>query len=126
MGDVLPEPFGTSGVRSVGRRFRARSEAMPTTPNIPGSELIPPKPKPPWRTVVREALARLGGQASLQALYVEIDNEYQATSRWRHWKAKVRQQVQLDPEIEHVAYGVWRLKSAGLPTDASDSAAPSG
>jgi hypothetical protein len=97
---------------------------MSKEPNAPDQYLISVTPKPPWRQVVREALARLGGQASLQALYAEINRVHHVSSRWPNWQAKVRQQVQLDPEVERVAKGVWRLKSAGRPAHSSDPAAP--
>jgi len=74
--------------------------------------------------VVREALARLGGQASLQALYAEINRVHHVASQRRNWKAKVRQQVQLDPDIEHVRKGVWRISSARRLPRGDDQAPP--
>jgi hypothetical protein len=73
---------------------------------------------------VREALARLGGQASLQVLYAEIERVHHVASERRNWKAKVRQQVQLDPDIEHVRKGVWRISSVSRLPRANDQAPP--
>lgn len=95
---------------------------MQTTQHDPGLGLQPPKPRPKWRVVVREALERLGGEASLQALYFEIDREYHASSRWHHWKAKVRQVVQLTSGFERVGRGIWRLRSPGTSAPRNESA----
>ena len=97
---------------------------MTNTSNVSDRQNAANTPRPPWRQVVRVALHRLGGQASLQALYAEIDREYAAADRWTHWQAKVRQVVQLDPEIERVGEGVWRLKSAPHSSGACDPATP--
>jgi hypothetical protein len=62
-----------------------------------------------WRTLVREALKRCGGVAPLATLYAALEANPK-TKINTHWKAKIRQSVQLDPLIEHVEKGVWRLK----------------
>lgn len=63
-----------------------------------------------WAAVVRAALEALGGTASLQALYREIDGN-QPTSN-AYWQAKVRQTVQRIAVPE--GRGVWRLRDAEL------------
>ena len=78
----------------------------------------------PWRPLVHGALQYLGGQASLRELYVEIEKAAPGNCTGRHWKAKVRQVVQLDPEIERVAKGVWRLRlqdASSTPTTSPSS-----
>jgi hypothetical protein len=54
-------------------------------------------------------LAWLGGEASLQDLYAALEAHSPKDWLTLHWKAKIRQQVQLDPCIERVSKGVWRL-----------------
>jgi hypothetical protein len=78
----------------------------------------------PWRPLVQGALQNLGGQASLRELYAAIEKAAPGNCTGRHWKAKVRQVVQLDPDVERVAKGVWRLRSHGAssasPTSPSE------
>ncbi len=63
-----------------------------------------------WRQLVREALKRhKKGEASLALLYESLESHSKAKSNV-NWKAKVRQTVQLDPLVERVGQGVWRLK----------------
>lgn len=122
---MLPDASGTLDVTFVGSRFRLEPKAMSTTPNQPAQFTISLTPMPPsWRQIVREALASLGGQASLQVLYAEVNRAHRVSVGRPNWQAKVRQQVQLDPEIENVAKGVWRLKSSARPKSESDPAVP--
>jgi hypothetical protein len=62
-----------------------------------------------WRTLVRDALKHCGGVAPLATLYAALEANPRAKIN-SHWKAKIRQCVQLDPLIERVEKGVWRLK----------------
>ena len=105
--------IGTRDARGAPRRSQAVGlEPNPMPTNTSSRKRSPGGPRPPWRQVVRCALSDLGGEASLQALYARI--EQSSPSSWlpTHWKAKIRQQVQLDPEVERVAEGVWRLVSS--------------
>ena len=74
----------------------------PSTPNVPPAS-------PTWRILVRNALKSCGGVAPLATLYAALEANPK-TKINPHWKAKIRQSVQLDPLIEHVGQGVWRLK----------------
>ena len=123
---MLPDASGSLGVTFVGSRFGLDPKPMSNEPNAPDQSPTSATPMPPWRQIVREALDRLGGQASLQALYAEVNRVHHVSSRRPNWQAKVRQQVQLDPEIEHVAKGVWRLKSSALSKDERGPAVPRG
>jgi hypothetical protein len=59
---------------------------------------------------VRAALVRLGRESSLQDLYAEIERSVPARLSL-HWKAKIRQVVQIYDDFERVEAGVWRLTS---------------
>lgn len=64
-----------------------------------------------WRELVYSALKALdndGEGVPLQLLYDVIDGHSKAEAN-PHWKAKIRQTVQLHPEIESVSKGVWRV-----------------
>jgi hypothetical protein len=74
----------------------------PSTPNATPAS-------PTWRILVRDALKRCGGVAPLAILYSALSDNPRAKIN-PHWKAKIRQCVQLDPLIERVEKGVWRLK----------------
>jgi site-specific DNA-methyltransferase (adenine-specific) len=58
-----------------------------------------------WAAVTRAALECLGGQASLQRLYAEIEGHRPTTNTF--WQAKVRQVVQ--QIAVRVDDGVWAL-----------------
>ena len=63
-----------------------------------------------WRALVRTTVSKLGGEVSLPALYAALDGHAKTKANPRHWKAKVRQTLQLDPIMESVSRGRWRLK----------------
>lgn len=71
-------------------------------------ELLGQGERSAWAAVTKAALHKLGGEASLSALYREIEGNQ--PTRNRFWRAKVRQQVQ------RVGYrtapGRWALKEA--------------
>jgi len=67
-----------------------------------------------WKTTVRSALQRLGGEASLSSLYAAVyENAPQQVQGNAHWQAKVRQVLQLarDTDFTSDARGFWRLAS---------------
>lgn len=61
-----------------------------------------------WAAVTRAALEALGGRASLQRLYSEIEGHRPTTNPW--WQAKVRQQLQR--LAVRVGAGEWALPEA--------------
>ncbi|MBP1308899.1 hypothetical protein JOD82_001919 [Paenibacillus sp. 1182] len=61
-----------------------------------------------WRDLVQSALEDLGGSASLSAIY-EVVSHSDKTSINQHWKAKVRQTLQLGNEFVPVKRGMWSL-----------------
>lgn len=61
-----------------------------------------------WRAVTRAALEALGGRASLQAIYREVEGHRPSENRW--WREKVRQMLQ---QIAVPAGpGEWQLEAA--------------
>ncbi|WP_187648715.1 hypothetical protein [Nitrosophilus labii] len=61
-----------------------------------------------WRSAIRIALMKLGGQASLQEIYREVENIAQhLISKNRNWRAKIRQQLQY--HFRNVQRGVWAM-----------------
>ena len=66
-----------------------------------------------WRTIVRAAMAHLGGTATLQAIYDAVKNlapERMAANS--NWEPKVRQTLQMHAEFSSEERGVWRLAGA--------------
>lgn len=63
--------------------------------------------------MVVKALRNMGGQAHLSDLYREVERLCRLPGSERpltkHWEAKVRQRVQMLPNVERVGEGVWRL-----------------
>lgn len=47
-----------------------------------------------WKDVVISVMRKLGGQATLEAIYTEIEGRKKCTTN-PHWKAKVRQTLQM-------------------------------
>jgi len=66
--------------------------------------------RPKWRQLVRWALDSAGGEANLQVIYTLLEERMPRDWLTPTWKAKVRQQLQLDPRTTSVARGVWRLE----------------
>lgn len=61
-----------------------------------------------WRSVIRIALMKLGGKATLQRIYVEVEKVAgHLMKKNQHWQAKVRQQLQL--HFTNVQRGVWAI-----------------
>ena len=81
-------------------------------PRNPKPAPEPANPTATWRTLVRNALRSLGGTASLADLYRTLEL-HPKTKANRNFKAKIRQQLRLDPHVEQVSMGVWRLKPEG-------------
>lgn len=64
-----------------------------------------------WRALARDTFRKAKGRTlTLAALYVLLGSHPKAIAN-RHYRAKLRQTVQLDPAMERVKPGVWRLKS---------------
>lgn len=68
-----------------------------------------PSDPPRWRARVREALQSLGGEATLQAIYRAVEEQYPEALTRKHWKAKIRQVLQQDSDIERNEDGAWRF-----------------
>ena len=68
-------------------------------------------PRTTWRGAVYAALVALGGEATMAALYAEIE-QFAIAQRPEnaHWRAKVRQTLQLGADFEAVERGRWRLR----------------
>ena len=62
-----------------------------------------------WKAIAREALRNLGGTATLPALFRAIEEHPKAKANL-HYRAKVRQAVQSDDQVERLRPGIWRLK----------------
>ncbi len=61
-----------------------------------------------WRSVIRMALMKLGGQATLSRIYDEVSKVAgDLMAKNVHWEAKVRQQLQL--HFTNVQRGVWAV-----------------
>lgn len=64
-----------------------------------------------WQGLLRIVLMKLGGQATLQEIYLEVERESQEMLINRpNWAAKVRQQLQ--KHFRNVERGVWALPAA--------------
>lgn len=63
-----------------------------------------------WTQLVTHALTRLGGTASLTLLYSVIERHPRTRTR-KHWKAKVRQVLEMSDAFVRVDRGVWSLSS---------------
>ena len=61
-----------------------------------------------WRDVVLSALMKLGGKASLEMLYEEIQG-HKKTKTNDHWKDKVRQVVQSYKDFVNIARGEYSI-----------------
>jgi hypothetical protein len=94
----------------VGAQSWARTNSMPDIEQQTNDPQLPPE-RPGWRARIRRVLRSLGGVAHLQEIYRAVEADYDGTRERKHWKAKVRQEVQKDPEIERVGDGVWGLVS---------------
>lgn len=64
--------------------------------------------KSSWYSVVLNAMEKLGGKASLQQLYREIQG-HAKTKTNQYWKEKIRQVVQTYSDFENIDRGVYRL-----------------
>lgn len=71
----------------------------------PFRELLNQPARSVWARVVLEALTRLGGEATLEALYDAIAGNRPTPNRW--WQAKVRQVVQ--ERCRRVGPGRWAI-----------------
>jgi hypothetical protein len=78
----------------------------------------------PWRVFVRAALETLGGEAHLQALYAKVKEITPRARLTPTYQAKVRQVVQKVADFEHVAHGVWRLRSPASDASVDGTASP--
>jgi len=61
-----------------------------------------------WRSVTRFALAALGGEADLDAIYRAVEPRRPSLAN-RSWEARIRNVLQLSPDFERVSQGRWRL-----------------
>lgn len=63
-----------------------------------------------WKAMVQTVLCSLGGKASLAAIYERMAKDApDRIAGSQHWRAKVRQVVQLHAEFRQVERGVWAL-----------------
>lgn len=62
-----------------------------------------------WKDLVAESLEKLGGRSDLIRIYENLEG-YKKTKNNKNWKAKVRQTLQLYPNIfSNIARGEWKL-----------------
>ncbi len=62
-----------------------------------------------WKDVVAAALHKLGGNASLSAIYAEIAGHEKCNTN-ENWQAKIRQVLQINTKLfHHVGNGVWAV-----------------
>ena len=60
-----------------------------------------------WKDVLYEVLQEFGAPAKLEAIYEMVDGHRKAAAN-PNWKAKVRQTLQMHPELfRHETRGVW-------------------
>jgi hypothetical protein len=59
-----------------------------------------------WRDVVHSAMEALGGKATLQDLYKEVQHHFKTKSN-PNWQAKVRQVLQLCKDFTNLDRGIW-------------------
>jgi len=63
-----------------------------------------------WRVVVLLALINLGGQSSLEKLYVKVtENALDRLAQNEHWQAKARQVLQKYADFISINRGVWAI-----------------
>lgn len=60
-----------------------------------------------WRSVIRIALMKLGGQATLSRIYEEVSKVAGDLMSNKYWQAKVRQKLQM--HFTNVERGVWAV-----------------
>lgn len=71
------------------------------------------RPNQTWRDVVLAAISKLGGKASLQQLYSEIEN-HAKTKTNSTWKEKIRQIVRAyNKDFQRISEGVYSLTKLG-------------
>lgn len=63
-----------------------------------------------WHTVILNAMEKLGGRATLQQLYAEIDGHYKTRTN-KHWKEKIRQVLRTYKDFRNIDRGVYELVS---------------
>lgn len=64
-----------------------------------------------WKDVVSSVMQKLGGQATLQQIYQEIEGHKKCANN-KNWTAKIRQTLQLYAMFENISSGVWRMTAA--------------
>lgn len=64
-----------------------------------------------WASVIKSALGKLGGKATLTDIYREVDGHKKAEKN-PHWREKVRQTLQLGKIFRPSERGVWELCTA--------------
>jgi hypothetical protein len=68
------------------------------------------KERATWRELVRKAFSSAEDHTlALSQLYALFEWHPKAKAN-PHWKAKLRQTVQLDPALERLARGIWWMK----------------
>jgi hypothetical protein len=93
--------------RLVGMSLYLEARAMNDLPQFARVTLQKGRPRRSvWRALVRAALERLGGEATTERMYEEIEDRRPTENPW--WREKVRQCLQ--KEAEPVERGRWRLR----------------
>lgn len=64
-----------------------------------------------WRDLIQGALEWLGGKANLDQIYGVVKDSKKTINN-NHWKAKVRQTLQLHDNFKSISRGVWGLNIA--------------
>ena len=62
-----------------------------------------------WKDLVASVMESLGGKSNLESLYKKLEG-YKKTSNNPNWKAKVRQTLQINPNLfRNIERGVWGI-----------------
>ncbi len=75
--------------------------------------LLTDAPVRPWKAVVAAAIENLGGKATLDQLYREIEGRRPTATNW--WKEKVRQQCQRLGAPTHHLHGSVQRRQRAVP-----------
>lgn len=70
-----------------------------------------------WRDLVLATLQQLGGRATLEELYQEMEHHVKTQTN-PHWQAKIRQVVQLYDDFTQHQRGTWKLAPLGASSGA--------
>ena len=62
-----------------------------------------------WKDLVASVMESLGGKSNLENIYKKLEG-YKKTSTNQNWKAKVRQTLQINPNLfKNIERGIWAI-----------------